>query len=111
MSLDKLLQDTMEIMGKHDGQLKVPTDMKGHADPKWLLQLVVSLKTENMFMKSQLFVLYTLSNKLFETLDDDNKETLSAELSKNLEELDVAFKESKKPKLQLAKPTSGIISP
>ena len=113
MNLDKMLEDTLSTMGKAEGNLKVPTDHNGEPDPQWLMQMIVNLKSENMFCKAQAFVLYTIANKLFETLESENQEVLSDAVKKNLDELKEAYdkREKKQATPKLVKPTGGIITP
>lgn len=113
MNLDKTLQEVLETMGKSEGQLKVPTDAHGNADQQWLVQMIVNLKSETIFLKAQGFVLYTIANKLFETIEEENKTILEQAVQDNIQDLKDAYEKVRKDKAtpKLVKPSGGIITP
>ena len=113
MNLDKMLEETLSTMGEGEGKLKVPTDPNGHPSPEWVMQMIVNLKSENVFLKAQTFVLYTIANKLFATLEEENQGIIEKTVQENLKELKDAYEkvEAQRSSPKLVKPSGGIITP
>jgi hypothetical protein len=114
MDLDEMFDTTLGLMGTEEGQVKVPMDPTGNVDPKWLMQFMISLKSDLLMLKAQMFVIWSTNRESYSQLGEDEQKVLLDHFNAELKKLGDAYKnhreEAAKPKVLQPK-QGGIITP